>query len=107
VIYELAPGVLIQTGSSDPSGGKHLLDEAQLEKARDRWSDAKRQTRRLHEEIAQSLGAEAYDPPPPEDAAPSIAVDVSALADVLDDEQLERVTGLPADAVRRIGQEPR
>lgn len=102
MIYDLAPGVNIETDGDSPAGGAHIIDAEALEKARERWNGAKRQTPKLHEEIARSLGAHVYVPPT--DETTHIAVDAALLAEALDDETLERVTGVPADVARRIAE---
>lgn len=100
MIYELAPGVLIQTPSDDPSGGKHVLDEEQIDDARERLE--KGQEPRA---IARRLGAELFEPPPEPDAeAPQLAVDLAGLVAVVGAEEAARLAGIPQDVLERLAE---
>lgn len=102
MIYELAPGVLIQTPSDDPAGGKHLLDEEQLDDARARLEKGQRPDR-----IAERLGAKLYEPPEePDRSSPQLAVDLEGLAAAVGRDEAARLAGVPPELLDRLLEPP-
>lgn len=100
MIYELAPGVLIATPGNDPAGGKHVLDEHELEDARSAY--AEQPTKKNLAELAHKLGAEPYDPPEPGVAPQQIAVDLAPLREALGDDRVAELAGIDAALLRQL-----
>lgn len=99
MLYELAPGVLIRTGSDDPAGGRHVLSEKQLGKARADYEA--RPTKKTHAAIAERLHATVYEPVPPANAT-ALAVDPGALIAALGVEKTAELTGLTAAQLEQL-----
>lgn len=86
MIYDLAPGVLVETPDD------RLLDDDELAAARDRYA-----TGDSLEKVAKSLRAKPWSPPAA-DGARHVAVDYDALVAALGSEKSAELIGFPRPA---------